>query len=90
MMMGPTNFMPRFFKSFEMVSDNGELILSTSSAKCPIFSSEKSEFSLLIITPIFDSLWDKNRCKACKYKGAEKLQFFEWEFLYLAFLGFGF
>lgn len=24
------------------------------------------------------------------YKGTEKLPFFEWEFLYLAFLGFGF
>ena len=30
MIMLPTNFMPRFFKSFEMASDNGELTLSTS------------------------------------------------------------
>ena len=30
MIMVPTNFMPRFFKSFEMASDNGELTLSTS------------------------------------------------------------
>lgn len=30
MIMVPTNFMPRFFKSFEMASDNGKLTFSTS------------------------------------------------------------
>lgn len=34
MIMLPTNFMPRFFKSFEMASDNGKLTLST----CPLHS----------------------------------------------------